>query len=317
MRRFCLPLLALSLVIVACGKEEEAPALPPTDKKITSNANAPQTPPTVSPQESIENVNNNLKTLQRDMTPPPPGTKDWKVAKTKAEGLAEVAESRLAKLQGVSGEATTLVVLEGKRGMSIAKLAIKDADEFYIEYPKARLQPRLTFEKEVLVGNGKEYATNALSTTGWSPTSPVAKLRNEGAVDLQKWITEFPRMIFSSLQGGKPLTNLLAEAKAKGFKVFAEDRTVTARGRVVKQHRIFISRSPEEVKKKGKVELEVVLDDLRMMPVTIRSSYQPLGKQPTNLQWSMRWNFAYAQKFNQNDFVIPKVAAKSTRTAKL
>ncbi len=321
MRKLCLPLLALSLVIAACGKQEEAPP-PKTDNAggppITSNTDTSPTKPTGDdPLKSMENVKKNLKAIQQNIAPVAPGTKSWTKTKTKAEGFALVAESRLAALKAVSGEATTQVNIAGQRGMSISKIAIRNSNEFLVEYAKVTVEPQPLFQKEALVGNGKTYATNALSSTGWSPARPVTALRDEGKLDVSRWATEFPRTLFSALQGGKPLTNLLTAAKAEGLTVLAEDRSVTAGGRVVKQHRIFISRKPEDLKKKGKFDCEVVIDDLRMMPVTIRSAIAEVGQKPVNLEWTIRWNFALAQKFDDKSFVIPNPSGSANRTAKL
>jgi hypothetical protein len=320
-RKLCLPLLALSLVLVACGKKDEGEApkanTPAGGPPVTFNAEPGAQPKEeFNPMKAKEQIGKTLDQAMKDVKPVPPGKDQWTKGPTKAEALAVATEKSLRALRGVSAEATIKGELPSGKGISIGKAQIQTPNRFYVEFVNVKPQKEPYWEKQVLVANGSEYAVNALSSSGWSKAKPVAALSNEGNTDVNAWATEFPRVIFSALQGGKPLSNLVAKAQAQGLDVLTEGRTLTAQGRQIKQHRLFITRKKADVAKKGKLEYEVIIDDLRRMPVTIRSSMEPVGQKPVNIMWSIRWNFGIAQKFDPKNFTIPKPGS-SSRTAKL
>jgi hypothetical protein len=158
------------------------------------------------------------------------------------------------------------------------------------------------------------YATNAMTTTGWSQHKPVSAFRNEASVELEEWASAFPRVVFSALQGGKPFTNLLAQAKKEGLQTIMEERPVTANGRNAKQVRIFMTRKAAEVPKKGALEYELIVDDEFKLPVTIKAYVKPPNQPESRIMWTIKWGKpAPGEKIQDTNFKVEKPTAPEPR----
>jgi hypothetical protein len=309
-----LSVLALSLVLTGCGQKEEKAEPPPpnsTGVPVTKNDLGTPADPSKPKLDVVEEERKALElSVKQGLKPLPPKSGRWVKSATPAQIVAKSAETRLSTLKNVQGEATAKVDIEGSVGMSVAKLAIDNPKLFYLEYPRIQTSPA-NLQKEVLVANGQSYATNALGTTGWSTMKPVASFRNEGKSEIRSWITDFPRALLSALQGGKPISNLLADAQKQGLQISVERQTILARGRQVVQDRLLIARKPEEVAKKGSLAYEIVVDDTFKLPVTLRASVKPPNRKETSVMWTIRWAQT-TNKFNKSTFDIP-AASKAAK----
>ena len=249
----------------------------------------------------------------------PARTGQWGPSQSTPEQVAAKVEETLARQTKVSGILASLIQVADGRGGGEGKIRVKDPKTFRVDFmtPKEGNQGGVALHKMVV----KDGKLSVSSVNGKieiaKPDHAVASL---GAGSTQEWATLFGRDIFTSIGGGKPLTNLVKMARKpnSGFVVSAEQQSFIARGTTIVQERILVTRTPELEKKLGKLSIEVISDGRLHLPVTVRSAIEPPKKAPTRMYWTMRWNLKTGQVFEKEDFSVPheKIASKVPKTTK-
>ena len=309
----CISALVLALFLTGCQPGEKTAA---NDAEQKSASNMQSTPPKPGPEkgspgEFAEKTVEKLQRATKDIRPAPKGSGEWKTVKqTPAEVIAGAAEASIASAKGQMGVSTSLVNIEGSPGSSIAYFSILDATRFNIEYPRVQIEPKPNFEKEIVVSNGKRVATNSLSSRGWYDEKSLAAFKKEATTGLDAWAITFPRIIFSSLQGGKPITNLLMEARKQNLEVTLEQHPIERNKTKQTQYRILITRNKQEAATLGALEFEIVIDGQYKLPVTLKTFVQKPLRQPVKMLWTAKWS-PPGQKIDPKAFDIPKIEKTS------
>jgi hypothetical protein len=309
----CVAAFAAALLLAGCQPEQKAASNAPAPEESQpaaepSKSDKPTTAEGPEPGSAADFAEKKAKALEaitKDLRPAAKGSGDWKpVQQTPAEKIAAAAEAMIASAKGQIGESTSVVSIEGNPGSSIGRFYIQDASKFYIEYPKMTIGPKPYFEKQIVVGNGKVMATNGLASNGWYGEKGVVAFRNEAST-VASWETEFPRLMFSALQGGKPITNLLSDARKQGLEISLEEHPIDRNNTKQTQYRILITRNKKDLGLKGVLEYEIVIDGQYRLPVTVRNFVQRPSHQPVKSLWTVKWS-PPGQKIQPKQFDIPK-----------
>jgi hypothetical protein len=296
--------LCLGVALTGCSADKKP--VPSTTGSSAPVSGNPPDRPNGKPDAAAEAaaMRERLVAAQRFIQPAKAGTDGWVKSKLKPTDITQAAESKMTTLKTTTASSTTQADLEENLGMSVSRVFIKSPTVFRIEYVRPALGAVPSLFKEALVANGTSYANFAMESSGWSDQKPVKALGDEGKVTTEGWLLESTRKAFSAISGGKPFTNLLTDAKAKGMDTVLEERTVEGSGRRVKQYRLLMNRTSAAEKVDGKLTYEITFDDFFKLPVTFRNYHLPLKGKGTAVMWTIRWNFDPAQTFEADQFKI-------------
>lgn len=234
-------------------------------------------------------------------TPPPKGSNGWTKTELAAARLAEDVGDAMSNLQGVYGEARTVIKTAAGSGQHKGVIRIADAKHFQVDYFVGKESP----SSASLKSDGTTKAS--FSGKGVTDQAPVgtagsdAKLTDKELVE--KWPFEFSRLMFRGLVDGKdawkPVLMGLARGES-GFETTIEEREKKVGDKTVRNFRVLAVRSASSVKKLGECTIEMVFDADRKLPVTIRIDRKDANGNPYRLHWSAGWNFN--QKFDAKVF---------------
>ncbi len=223
--------------------------------------------------------------------------------------LARRADAALAQLKGASGEGLFKMDIQGRKGYSITRFAIKDPKTFAIEYTS--ILGTYPSRGEVR-SNGGKVAFRDDEAPGNKPSwVPVAKSRLPfhltGAPLVAAFPSQFPRLVFSPLVTKKAiLADYVASAIKQGYTVSVAEQKAYAQGREVKSHRVTLVNSKASQARNGMVRVDLVFNQNFGLPVTVYSTVQPKVGKRTLFTWTMAYKNATTYAAGQ--FKIPGLA---------
>ncbi|CAN5442409.1 hypothetical protein BH11ARM1_BH11ARM1_08460 [soil metagenome] len=321
--------ITLAILAVGCAKpdeqdpnaktssKQETPSVTtPPEQKVAENGPASKDPAQDSPSKTSL-IDKAKQTISKPLPtnaikPVPAGSNGYVPEERSALEIAKDAEAHIASLSGVVGEYSAALEFGGGHGTSMGYMSVKGPKAYRADY--VSLVPgtlNAFIRRETLVVAGNKTAT-LNGDSSWSTASDISTYVAEAKKPVEKWAETFPRTIFSSLSGGQPISDLVANAVKEGLVVKTERHLTGNASKTVLQRRIIISRKPADAAKLGALDIEVVVDGKFHLPVTVRTNYEPPKKDPVRIMWTSRWaKMQTGQKFDQNAFVIPKPTIKA------
>ncbi len=240
---------------------------------------------------------------------PGPQQRGWYKVPVTAMQIATATDAKLRKLANHAAIAQATFEVNGGHGVGNLKIAVKSPTVFHVEYLTlgGRQQDA---SPDQMVADGKRFAM--LTRPGWSIPVPLAG-RSDGRVadPVAAWPRAFSRLMFAGI-GSKatPWADFVKAASrpGSGLEVFAEQRRMVYGGRAITNHRILVRRKATAAKKRGRMYVELVVDALLKLPVTVRAAVEPPGKTPTRTVWRCSWGRPKTP-FSSSLFVLPKARA--------
>lgn len=233
--------------------------------------------------------------------PPPKGSKGWTKTELAAAQLADEVAGAMANLNGVYGEARTLILTAAGKGQHKSVIRIADAKHFHVDYFVGKEAP----SSASLKSDGTTKASfSGKGVTDQTPVGTASADANLTDTELvEKWPYEFSRLMFRGLVDGKdawkPVLMGLARGEG-GFETTVEKRERKVGDKTVRNFRVLAVRKASSAKKLGECTIEMVFDADRKLPVTIRVDRKDAKGSPYRLHWSAGWNFN--QKFDAKVF---------------
>lgn len=248
---------------------------------------------------------------QTALSVPSPNASAWKASKKSAAQLAKAADAKLSGLKGVSMTFRTAVTLPSGRGTSTGELKIRDGKTFRAEYPRISYKERSELAKILIVSDGTK--ATIFDFDAKTASKPVSQLKLNSATSPADWNLGHARYLTGALLGEKPLSSLVALASKanSGFKVDVLERTVPSQGRSVPQQQLRVTRTPAAAKNLGPLQILVTIDEIRGLPVTVRTIADIKGRGKSEILHSLRWDLRPNQKFPEGTFVAGKDIKKA------
>lgn len=320
-----LSLGVLALLLVGCNKPSKPPieddeysqqvaansgTAPNSEESTTpETATKPEPgPPKIKPEDipkpgpkpAIAPLKENTKSdrvagdghkQEKPFAVPGAGTDGWKGSQLTALDLGNRMDVALLGLKGAYSEATTFLRDHEMEGKTPTKLSIQDDENYKIEYPN----PSHPTEAYILIGN--KGARARMVESKWQSDDFIAG--NPGAI--KDWLENPVGQIFNGFAQQKPLwAKLLSEfvGRGEGFSTVIEQKEMSVNGKPRMFYRLLAER-------KGNLPatVEVRIDGLRQLPVTIRVNRKIDAKKESFLQWNAGWTFE--KPIDPGTFAIP------------
>ena len=151
-----------------------------------------------------------------------PGTNGWKAVGTSAEKLAARFDTRLGTLKNAVASSVVTLEIPSGRGQSFCRSVIERRDRFRIEVIRTSNAKYKGLTKAIFRGqNGK---VSVLTEAGWLPRGATKNFAILPPPLLRNFLTRFDDTLLRGTQGGRPVTQLVKEARAAKWRVSAERR---------------------------------------------------------------------------------------------
>lgn len=222
----------------------------------------------------------------------PAGTGGWMEAKLSPGEVGQKMDRALQSLKGL--EAGYDVELENGEvvGTASGRIRVVDPTRYQVEY-LVLADP--TLSRRVLA-DGRQK--KVFSREGWSrPQSLRGGTQRSGRELVEQFPDRFSQWVIEPLTSGQPVwSSLLPELEREGFTVEVEARQMVVNGQMRPFLRVVAERSGGSP---GLQRLELRLDGVRYVPLTIRMIGQDAQQRPLKADWRARWLFN--QKVNLDD----------------
>jgi hypothetical protein len=281
--------LPVCLAVVACRGSQptartgvEATPTPP------SAATAPATPgtdgDTLAPPEAVDPAVVTIK---------PTGRPGWTPEKPKLAVLGEAMDEAAKGLRETLAEVETVYAVAGGKMNARLEFRIRDKDTYKVEWVEPETGPQINS----IVRNGSQAAVRLAGVQSRPKAFPAAAPKPSTA---DAWIENPLRMIVRPYESGVfGWEGLLAdlERPGAGFTVETESSEPTVAGKKRKLLRVV-------ARKKSGETLELVVDDARKLPLTVRVN-RPGAAGDDRILWTARWGTGGSH--DESAFAMPKV----------
>jgi hypothetical protein len=232
---------------------------------------------------------------------------DWVPSKTKAIDIAVRADRAILGLKDTYGEAIFNCDFKPGKGQVTLYNRIRDRKNFRVELARVLDNVRDPLSTQSFLGYNGKYAYFSRETSYRQiPAGKDASLLVTQKGLVQAWPRQFSQLMFTTLITGKgAFTDYVKalQSPASGFQVEVDSRVMQGNNRTFKQSRILAIRTPAVAKKLGAQSIELVFDDLRGVPLQIRSTERNLKGVRSNFQWTCWWKGP--MRFKDDYFKIP------------
>lgn len=243
----------------------------------------------------------------------PGAAEGWKPCAQTAEALAANVDHAINWLKNEAAVVQMSYVDEsGNHGMSHRTVQIKSSRVFRLEFPSMDFAPTGKHSNATVISaitaiaDGTNLAYLNIDR-GSKKIEPIATAKLAYSVPLGEWPTQFPRLVLSAVDGGKPFEALVAGARSSAAKVSmaVEERRFDFKGEMLHQERLTIqSKNP----KSAPILFQAVFDASRYLPNTIVGITGPIAKPVRAVFWSAAWGRVTPDKFKKDAFIIPRHA---------
>ncbi|MCC6403399.1 MAG: hypothetical protein IT207_05260 [Fimbriimonadaceae bacterium] len=223
----------------------------------------------------------------------PTGREGWKERDEPLAKLGAAMDSSLAGLKEAFAEAEIIYVNKGNTANAKLNWKIRDANTYRIEWIEPTTEANINYLVRDGDRSGIRYDGGSVKPKPW-PMKPATQ-----SLDLEKFASDPLRAIVGNFETGHGFwRTLLAELEAGkgGFQAKAESAELGVRGKARKITRI-VAKSP------AGTEIEVVVDDERKLPLTVKTSKMGPGGTLDKALWTAKW--ASGGRHADSDFRTP------------
>lgn len=223
----------------------------------------------------------------------PTGRTGWKPENRPLAELGGSMDASISGLKEAYAETETIYVNRGNNASAKLDWKIRDADTYRIEW----IEPKSMANINYIVRDG---AKSGLRFDGGTPKAkswPVAQ--RQQSIDLDKFAADPLRTIVGTFESGSGTwRRILAalEAGQDGFTVKKESADVGVRGSKRKITRI-VAKAPSGS------EIEIVVDDERKLPLTVKTSKKGADGMLDKTLWTAKW--ASGGRHEDSSFQVP------------
>ncbi len=283
------------------ARENEASAKADPGKGEPGKTGLPPDPMRISPKDIPKPPELNPKAFAIEKT----GEGVWKKTSLTPAALADRIGKAIREMKGTYGEAISTIKTPRENGQVKCFIKVQDYKTYSIQTLQLAAMPGLS---EVRSDGNKKAQTSP--TGGFGKPRPISSSGPEAALAgkqlVEKWPTLFPKLAFLGLTDGKDawrpyMTSLMSGAS--GFKGEIAERKMKWQGRDVISYRITARRTPDAAKKLGPCEIEMVIDGVRYLPVTIKVNRTEAAGGEWKVLWQAGYNFN--KTFDAKEFALP------------
>jgi len=211
--------------------------------------------------------------------------------------LVDLGKKTDAGIMGLqNGKAVVTMQYESAKGNLNGEIDIKvrDKSTYMVEY----MLPKTEAARNRLIANGSRKMVYI--DHKWAQPTPRDTSKPMEPQDIDAWIANNPAEIMSGLQDGAPVwSRLLGALQSDPNRTTTiEEQQVTVAKVTRPLYRVVSRRKDAE----GEV-LEIVIDGLRWLPLTVKATSHDEDKAPLHLFWTANWLFGGT--FPDSDFTIP------------
>lgn len=219
-------------------------------------------------------------------------TGNWKKSTLDAATIAKNVSNRIGRLENCKSEAALHVKLGDGSGQLNLESFFGAKGQYSIAYGLMDSRPYFCAvrsdgkNKIVLL---KDTMSKPMPITAKDASTQALRTNVVGAFP-----RDFSRGIYTSLTDGWDSWSQLIAAVRKpnsGYTLVTEERLTPYQGMNIVNYRLLIKRTPAAAKKFGSLEMEVVIDKVHWLPVTIRSQTTDLKGIVSNQLWASKWQF--------------------------
>ena len=297
MRFVWISAIATVALLAGCGRDsKQAPVEMSGATKPAINTDRQMTPEEA--EAALEKASSRNEEALARTEIAKPGEKGWKPSK---DGLGELGAALDTTFAGMNnarceGRITYAIPL-GTMDIQLAA-DIQDEQTFHVAF----VLPEHPDSMNRAIGNGERRAM--LLADEWKELPSYS--RNGGTVKmdekgLEKFEIAFPQLMWSQYTEGKSVWEPLFSALQKGvggYKARVERQIASRNDEERSMIRVYASTEEGEP-----TQIEVIIDESHMLPVTVRVVKQLEDGERTRIMWTGAW--AFGGKYKPNAFVIP------------
>ncbi len=224
-----------------------------------------------------------------------PGEDGWKASDTQIEELGRSVDNALVQVKNTYGLVDTIFEVNGAQLVGRSDVKIKNSAVFNIEYYDNSTEAK----RNRYIADGQNFV--ALFNENWTkkPMPPGKIVSQASPEELDDFLRSFTRSIFLPVIEGKAIfLPIFQKLKSdSNGKVIIEKVERQFEGKTLHIQRVLFSQP------KNGIEIEVLIDDKRRLPITIRSSQKFSNGKTDKRFWTCQWMFGGS--FAEKDFVIP------------
>lgn len=300
--------LLLALVLAGCHSTDNPSVSQPSAPapEVAANPGAPtaDSPPkapgspkpgekTLTPKEMLEKGEKAQITMKQALQPD--RSTDWGPTDLSPRELAAKVDDAIAHLSSTKvGAQAVLQTTEG-RGSAMVYANIGDRAKYRIQF--LTLGPIPSQDEAVADGKQKQEKVSDKWTSAIPVAAPFPEAKESSADLANGFVRNFTRTIWLPLTDGKPIFQPVVDEWLKGtggYNVTIQERSTPYKGYTLKSYRIQAERPPDAASKLGPGTIQITIDAIHMLPVTI---FAQQGEQEGK-SWKATWTSMY--RFKQN-----------------
>ena len=233
-----------------------------------------------------------------------PGTKGWNSATDDMADLGARIDDALANLEVVLAEAVLTFEMadesdpDQKDGMRFQpQIKIEDDRTFSITY----VLPETKGSFNRLVGDGSRRSVRIDGKWSDLPEFAARRAPKMARAEVVAWPMKFPEGMFSFFFRGQDAWGPLFQAWQDGVAGYSAtvEKNMVRQGTVQRVHYRVVANTDEG----NPTEVEVIIDPVRMLPLTIRAIQTGPGGGESRIFWTASW--AFGGSHEPRDFLIP------------
>lgn len=291
-----------ALLLVGCGPSAPKPEPPPTEGPLPSPAKSNVEPEKTPVREDAKSAAEKMASPDSIPDPKPvtpSGSGGWRPSKTSVSDFASKLGAKLAQTNGTEGKANVGIKTPEGEGRLELRYLFATPTKYRIEY----IEPYLVPSRALIISNGTLKVE--FKNKKFGKPIPESSKFESGSASPSEWVRNFSRLLFARITDKRDTLAEFAKSLAsdKNFVAGIEERTLERNGKKVLNFRLRGERTPAAAAKQGPLKLEIVVDGVRWMPVTIRTEAGS-GKDLWRYEWSCGWNFG--KTFPESEFVVRK-----------
>jgi len=240
----------------------------------------------------------------------PAASEGWQPCQKSAASLAAETDQHISIQKNAICFVHVAYAGDG-RGTSDDEIIIAGPNKFRLQYPYMTLikakgsQPQPILVKRMLLCNANRVAVWE-GGKGVISNSAVSKYPFNSHGSALQWATDFPFAMFYALRPGiKPFSALVSAAQAASgdLSVRVEEKKFFYQGTGYHQYRLSV------IKKNGGSvpvpKIQITIDALRLLPVTVLTTGQLPGRPPVQVTWRANWGTFKPGKMKESYFAVP------------
>ncbi|MCH8980274.1 MAG: hypothetical protein IH945_13705, partial [Armatimonadetes bacterium] len=161
-----------------------------------------------------------------------------------------------------------------------------------------------------LIGDGSRRAVRIDGEWSELPKFSGRRAPKMARAEVEAWPMTFPEGMFSFYFRGRDAWGPLFSAWQNGVAGYSAtvEKKIVRQGTIQREHYRVVAKTEEG----NPTEIEIIIDPVRMLPLTVRAIQTGPGGEESRIFWTASW--AFGGTHEPNDFLIPVAEPESAKT---